>query len=48
MVEELRQVEVARSEPEDMIEVELEDEFALEGDRDECDLESGDVFVSVL
>lgn len=33
-----------QSEPEDMIEVELEDEIALEGD--ECTIESGEVFVS--
>ncbi|KAF2185926.1 hypothetical protein K469DRAFT_664948 [Zopfia rhizophila CBS 207.26] len=34
------------SETEDMIEVELEDEIALEGDCDECTIESGEVFVS--
>ena len=34
------------SESEDMIEVELEDGLALEGDRDECTVESGEVFVS--
>jgi hypothetical protein len=36
------------SESEDMIEVELEDEIALEGDRDECAVESGEVFVSAV
>jgi len=33
-----------QSEVEDMIEVELEDEIALEGDCDECAIESGEVF----
>jgi hypothetical protein len=38
-----------QSEIEDMIEVELEeDEIALEGDRDECAIESGEVFVSAV
>ena len=36
------------SEAEDMIEVELEDEIDLEGDRDECAIESGEVFVSAV
>ncbi|KAI9786108.1 MAG: hypothetical protein M1839_007518 [Geoglossum umbratile] len=36
------------SESEDMIGVELEDEIALEGDRDECITESGEVFVSAV
>ena len=38
-----------QSEIEDIIEVELEeDEIALEGDRDECAIESGEVFVSAV
>ncbi|XTI94952.1 hypothetical protein V2W45_1443167 [Cenococcum geophilum] len=38
-----------QSEIEDIIEVELEeDEIALEGDRDECAIESGEVFVCVV
>lgn len=38
-----------QSEIEDIIEVELEeDEIALEGDRDECAIESGEVFVSAM
>ncbi|KAI9765654.1 MAG: hypothetical protein M1840_007211 [Geoglossum simile] len=36
-----------KSEPEDMIKVELEDEIALEGDYDECIIESGEAFVSI-
>ncbi|KAF2472383.1 uncharacterized protein BDR25DRAFT_333266 [Lindgomyces ingoldianus] len=34
-------------EPEDMIEVELEDEITLDRDHDECALESGETFVSI-
>jgi hypothetical protein len=37
-----------KSESEDMIEVELKDEIALKGDRDECAVESGEVFVSAV
>ena len=38
-----------QSEIEDIIEVELEeDEITLEGDRDECAIESGEVFVSAV
>jgi hypothetical protein len=37
-----------QSEIEDMIEVELEDEIALEGDRDECAIGSGEVLVSAV
>ena len=36
------------SEAEDIIEVELEDEITLEGDRNECAIESGEVFVSAV
>ncbi|KAI9764066.1 MAG: hypothetical protein M1840_008870 [Geoglossum simile] len=36
-----------KGEPEDMIEVELEDEIALEGDHDECTTESGEAFISI-
>ncbi|KAH0539148.1 hypothetical protein FGG08_004320 [Glutinoglossum americanum] len=36
------------SEVEDMIEVDLEDEITLEGDRNECTMESGEVFVSAV
>ncbi|KAF2182452.1 hypothetical protein K469DRAFT_690905 [Zopfia rhizophila CBS 207.26] len=36
------------SEPEDMVEVELEDEITLEGDHNECAIESGKVFVSAV
>ena len=37
-----------QSEIEDMIEVELEDEIALEGDRDECAIGSGEFLVSAV
>ena len=37
-----------QSETEDMIEVELEDDIALEGDREECVIGSGEVLVSFV
>ena len=37
-----------QGEPEDIIEVELEDDIKLEGDYDECAMESGEVFVSTV
>jgi hypothetical protein len=37
-----------QGEPEDTLEVELEDEIALDGDYDECFAEPGETFVSIL
>jgi len=37
-----------KSEAEDIIEVELEDEITLEGNCNECAIESGEVFVSAV
>jgi len=36
-----------QSKPEDLIEVELEEDVTLEGDYDECEIESGESFVSI-